>query len=353
MSDTRSADTGEARARRAPQAFDPSDPAVVQAPAPHEPAAFSRPGSSTGARTDSPAAVASMPAATGRLGAGFNWLGLLLAALFGLAGLAASLSFASFVSIALARGDWVGNVAWGLLAIAGVAALVLALGEVIGIMRLGRIARLRRDAEAVQRSGDVKSERAIVGRLRTVLSGRPELAWPLARFREHEGDVRDRGELLALADRELLAPLDLQARRLILGSAKRVSMVTALSPMAFIAVGFVLVENLRLLRRLAGLYGGRPGFLGSLRLARMVFVHLVATGGIALTDDLIGQFIGQDLARRLSQRLGEGVFNGALTARIGTVALDVCRPLPFIEAAPVRIRDVLVEFMRKDPPAKP
>ena len=99
------------------------------------------------------------------------------------------------------------------------------------------------------------------------------------------------------------------------GSAKRVATVTALSPMVLVAVAYVLIENLRLLRALATLYGGRPGFVGVMRLARMVFAHIVATGGIAMTDDLLGQFLGQDLLRRLSRRLGEGAFNGALTAR--------------------------------------
>ncbi len=46
----------------------------------------------------------------------------------------------------------------------------------------------------------------------------------------------------------------------------------------------------------------------------MVVTRIVATGGVAMTDDLLGQFLGQDLLRRLSRRLGEGVFNGALTA---------------------------------------
>ena len=62
----------------------------------------------------------------------------------------------------------------------------------------------------------------------------------------------------------------------------------------------------------------------------MVFTHIVATGGVAMTDDLLGQFLGQDLLRRLSRRLGEGAFNGALTARIGMAAIDVIRPLPFL-----------------------
>jgi putative membrane protein len=116
--------------------------------------------------------------------------------------------------------------------------------------------------------------------------------------------------------------------------------------MALIAVGYVLIENLRLLRALATLYGARPGLAGVARLARLVFGHVVATGGVAMTDDLLGQFLGQDLLRRLSRRLGEGAFNGALTARIGVTALDVIRPVPFRTAKPPRIRDVLAEVLK-------
>ena len=112
---------------------------------------------------------------------------------------------------------------------------------------------------------------------------------------------------------------------------------------------YVAVENLRMLRTVAGLYGGRPGTLGSLRLARMVITHIVATGGIALTDDLLGQFIGQDVLRRLSRRLGEGAFNGALTARVGATAVEVCRPLPYLSAPPVRARDIAAELLRRPP----
>ena len=133
---------------------------------------------------------------------------------------------------------------------------------------------------------------------------------------------------------------------MILKSAKRVSMVTALSPFVWVAMLFVLVENLKLMRSLAGLYGGRPGFIGSLRLARLVAGHIIATGGLAMTDDLFGQFVGQDLLARLSRRLGEGTFNGAMTARIGTAAIDVTRPLPFLEAEPVRVRDLLPELLK-------
>jgi putative membrane protein len=121
-----------------------------------------------------------------------------------------------------------------------------------------------------------------------------------------------------------------------------------MSPMVWIAMLYVAAENLRLLRGLATLYGGRPGGLGAFRLARMVVTHIVATGGVAMTDDLLGQFLGQDLLRRLSRRLGEGVFNGALTARIGTAAIEVTRPIPYLDSEPVRVRDLLPELLRRE-----
>ena len=341
--------------KRQPQVFDASDPALmIEAPPPelvmapkgrgHDKTAAVETGDAAKTTTDA-------PVGTRVRGFWLSWPALLTAALGALASLAAGVAFAQFVSIVLARTDWVGMTGWALLALAALAGLVIVTREMIGLMRLGRLAHLRREAESALRSRDIAAERGVVRRLRRALGRRPELAWAASRFAEHENDVRDPGDLLALADRELVAPLDMDARRLILGSAKRVSLVTAMSPVAFVAVGFVLVENMSLLRRLATLYGGRPGFLGGMRLARMVFVHILATGGVALTDDLIGQFIGQDLARRLSRRLGEGLFNGALTARIGVAALEVCRPLPYVGAKPVRIRDILTELTRRGPAA--
>jgi putative membrane protein len=283
----------------------------------------------------------------GSIAHGIRWGALLLSAMLGLASLAASVSFARFVSQALERNDWIGWTSTALLCVGALAALVILVREVFGLFRLARLGRLRREAATALSTKDKALERAAVRDLRALYASRRDVRWGLARLAEHEADVRDPGDLLRLADRELLAPLDTSARRLILASAKRVSTVTALSPMVWIAMIFVLVENLRLLRGLAGLYGGRPGGMGALRLARMVATQIIATGGIAMTDDLLGQFLGQDILRRVSRRLGEAAFNGALTARIGVAAIDVTRPLPFLDAAPVRVRDIVPELFKK------
>jgi len=277
---------------------------------------------------------------------GIKWGAVLLSAMAGLAALAASLSFASFVSHVLAREDWIGWLGLGLAVIIGVAFAVIACRELFGLIRLSQLTRLRTAITKALRDDDVSQERAVVKRLRTLYDGRADLKWQMARLKDHQSDVRDAGELLRLADREVMAPLDVKARGLILKSAKRVTVATAISPMVWMAMLYVVAENLRLIKSLATLYGARPGGVGAVKLGRMVFTHILATGGLALTDDLLGQFLGQDLVRRLSRRLGEGVFNGALTARVGTAAVAVTRPLPFLDAEPLRLRDIMRELVR-------
>jgi putative membrane protein len=325
---------------RKPRVFDADDPALVTEPDP-----MAGTGNEPGA---SPMAHAPVVRPTlAEIGQrGMRWGALMVSALTGAAALGATAWFARLVSAALAREDWVGTVTLALLLIAAFAGLMIVLREIVGFTGLARLGRLKRDVAAALRDRDSKRERKAAQRLAALYGTQVELAWSIRRFREHARDIRSPGELLALADREIMVPLDLAARRLITRSAKRVATVTAMSPMVLIAVAYVLIENLRLLRALASVYGGRPGFLGVLKLARLVFLHILATGGVALTDDLLGQFLGQDLLRRLSRRLGEGAFNGALTARVGVTAVEVIRPLPFLTSKALRVRDVLAESLK-------
>lgn len=274
----------------------------------------------------------------------FGFMGMFVTAVLALSSLAIGLWFSRFVSIAVARDDWIGWLAQGLaILIAGLIVLFL-VREVIGFLRLARLGRLRREAEEALAGGDARAEQRVVRRIKSLVSGRPHYRWALSRFRDQERHKTAPGELLALADSVLLADADKDARRVIYESARRVAVVTAVVPIAFIAVLFVLFENIRMVRRLAGTYGGRPGMIGGSRLLMRVILHIAATGAVALTDDLFGQFLGQDVMRRLSARLGEGAFNGALTARLGIVAADLCRPCPYIEAKPLRARHVIGEL---------
>jgi putative membrane protein len=190
---------------------------------------------------------------------------------------------------------------------------------------------LRERAAAAVTADDRDLGRALAADLLSLTHRVPQLARARTRLQSHLSDIIDGRDLVRLAERELMAPLDAEARRLVAAASKRVSVVTAVSPRAAVDMLFVLLNALGLIRRLAVLYGGRPGTLGLLKLFRRVVSHLAVTGGMAVTDSLVQQVIGHGLAAKLSARLGEGVLNGLLTARLGLLAIDLTRPLPFAE----------------------
>ncbi len=241
-----------------------------------------------------------------------------------------SVSAWEFVTSLLARNAILGWVAFVLVAVAVLAALILALREWAAFARMARIDSFRERAVIARGDADLPEARRIVAALTRLYAARADTAWGRSRLAEREADVMDADALLALAERELLATLDAEARLAVEGAARQVATVTALVPLALADVAAALFANLRMIRQIAQIYGGRSGSFGSWRLLRRVFSSLVATGAVALTDDLISSVAGGGVLSKVSRRFGEGVVNGALTARVGVAAIDLCRPLPFV-----------------------
>lgn len=227
------------------------------------------------------------------------------------------------------RTEWLGWLAAGMAGLALLALVVILAREFLAIGRLAEVEKLQRRAlDAIVRD-DPKAARSVVDELSAFVAGKPETAAGRRALADLRGEIIDGGNLVRLAETEILGPLDARAKIMILEAAKRVSLVTAVSPRALVDVAYVVFEAGRLIRRLSELYGGRPGTLGFFRLARGVLAHLAVTGSIAVGDGLVQQIVGHGLAARLSARLGEGVVNGMMTARIGIAAMETARPLPF------------------------
>jgi putative membrane protein len=278
---------------------------------------------------------------------GFRWGTVFWSAVGGLVLLGLGLSVTQLIENLFARSEGLGFLGLGFAVAAALALAVVIAREALGLARLATIEKLHLRATEVLLSDDRRESRAIVQELIKLAHQNPHLARPRAALRNHADDIIDGADMIRLAERELMTPLDQEARRLVSSAAQRVSIVTAVSPRALVDVLFVFVASLRLIRQLALLYGGRPGALGMISLLRHVIAHVAITGGMAASDSLIQQVLGHGLAAKLSQRLGEGVLNGLLTARLGLAAIDVTRPLPFTALPRPVLADLAKDLLRK------
>jgi putative membrane protein len=274
------------------------------------------------------------------------WVSMFWISAAGLLLLATALGIANLIEDLLNRAAWLGGIGAGLAAVAVVALLAILAREVLGLARLAAIDTLRERAAAILVSDDRAAGHALGRDLIALTRRMPRLARARAKLESHLGDIIDGGDLVRLSERELMAPLDAEARRLVAAAAKRVSVVTAVSPRAAVDMFFVLATALGLVRRLALLYGGRPGTLGLIKLMRHTVSHVAVTGGMAASDSLIQQVIGHGLAAKLSARLGEGVLNGLLTARLGLAAIEAARPLPFAALRQPALNDIAGSLLR-------
>ena len=312
---------------------DDAAPSVADAP----PVPDTRPMVAQGAAMQAAAQIAARPPS--RLA---RWF-------WGLAGalLLAVLSTAAwdFVNAWIARQPLLGWAFAGLFAALVAVLLAVAMRELAALRRLARIDGVRRAAADAVAAQDLVGARAVVDRLDTLYCDRPETQWGRDRVAELRGDQLDATGLLALADAELIGALDKAAGREVEAAARQVATVTALVPLALADVVAALTANLRMIRRIAEVYGGRGGTLGSWRLTRAVMTHLVATGAVAVGDDMLEPVLGGSILGKLSRRFGEGLVNGALTARVGVAAMEVCRPLPFAENARPKARTLVKQAL--------
>ncbi|MBK0401102.1 DUF697 domain-containing protein [Limibaculum sp. M0105] len=262
----------------------------------------------------------------------------------GLVGIWVATGIEGFLRELFTRSDWLG---WGATALAAVLAVTLAgfiIRELAALARVQRVGEIRRRA-TLAASGAEKAD-DVLDALARLYRGRPAMDEPLARVDAARPDTPDAAALLAVAERTLLAPLDQRAERAVARAARKVAAITAVVPMPAADVLAVLVVNLAMIREVAEIYGGRAGALGSWRLLRTVAAHLVATGAVAATDDLLGPMVGGGVLGKLSRRFGEAAVNAALTARVGVAAVEVCRPLPFAARPAPRAAGLVLDALR-------
>jgi putative membrane protein len=326
-----------------PAIFRLDDPAIVVTPAEEQRAVM--PAENLPAEAGFAPAAAST-ASRPRVRRRMPWGALFWLSAAGLTLLTMGLGLVNLISDLFLRSAVLGGIGAALAAVAATALAVIVTREALGLARLNTIDAMRERASAILDSDDRAAGRALGRDLIALTKHMPRLAHGRAQLEGHLRDIIDGRDLVRLSERELMTPLDDEARRLIAAAARRVSVVTAISPRAGVDMFFVLVNSLGLMRRLALLYGGRPGALGLMKLLRHAVSHIALTGGLAASDSVIQQLVGHGLAAKLSAKLGEGVLNGLLTARLGLAAMDETRPLPFTALKRPALNDLAAALLK-------
>jgi putative membrane protein len=222
--------------------------------------------------------------------------------------------------------------------------------EIADLRRLERAEQLRLEGERLIASEIHGQADAYLARLEQLYRGRADLAEPIARFEVQRSDALNDGEQLRLFGRTVLAPLDRQGRQLVIRGARDIGALTALSPLGVLDGLIVLWRTLSMLRAIARLYGVRQGAAASLRLLRRTLAHVLAAGAGELLSDAAIEAAGASLLSVLSARVGQGAVHGLLAARLGLAALQICRPLPFVEGELPSMKQLRTELLGGDAP---
>jgi putative membrane protein len=279
----------------------------------------------------------------------FRWGAILISALFLLVSMWAGLAITQLIEDYFTRSPVLGWLALGIAAVAGLAAFAIIAREIWALARLRRIEHIQVDAAHAINADDSAAAKRAIDQLKSLYSQRADAQLGLKELKQYETDIMDGRDRMKLADRHLVAWRDGEAHRIIAHAARRITLLTTVAPTPALDILFVAAQNLRMMRELATLYGGRPSTLATIRLARMVVSHLAVTGGIALSDNLIQHVVGKGLLGRLSARFGEGTVNGILTARVGHAARDVCRPIPQEASAKETLGSLMKELVSAAP----
>ncbi|QPB42397.1 TIGR01620 family protein [Rodentibacter haemolyticus] len=136
-------------------------------------------------------------------------------------------------------------------------------------------------------------------------------------------------EVARLFSYHVLKPLDAKAKKLIGKIAAESAVVVAISPLSVVDMFFVAWRNIRLINKIAEIYGIELGYFTRIRLLRMVLVNIAFAGVTEIVQDMSMDWLSQDITAKFSARIAQGIGVGLLTARLGVKAMEFCRPLAF------------------------
>lgn len=252
-----------------------------------------------------------------------RWFAGSLAAL--LAGIV-GVDFVAFVELQYARHWALGAGFMALAALAAASAVIAGAREIRAVARLRGVDAARLRLQAALTHGETAPLRLLLDEVAAAL---PHSATAYPRFRELAHVAHAPEPLLRLFGQEVLAPLDRRAYAAVGRAARDAGVLTAVVPTAALDTVAMLWRNLRMIREVAEIYGHRTGFAGTLFLVRRLLSGAAIVAASDVAGGLVAQQLGGALTEVVAAKLGEGAIAATRTARIGLLAMQLCRAVPF------------------------
>lgn len=141
-------------------------------------------------------------------------------------------------------------------------------------------------------------------------------------------------------DSMVISVQDKRAKALISKHAGESALMVALSPLAVVDMLLVAWRNIRLIEQVSEVYGVELGYLGRLRLFKMVLQNMAFAGATEIATDVGVDMLSTGLAGKLSTRAAQGLGIGLITARFGLKTMNLMRPLPWMNDEAPKLSDM-------------
>jgi len=194
-----------------------------------------------------------------------------------------------------------------------------------GLLRLRSAERLRRLIPSAL-AGELKQE---IEAAATILARDPLLAAAVAGYRAVLEPHHTGGDAIELFSRFVLAPADRLAQNAIRRASAQAFAINAISPTVLLDTLFFAARAMRLVREIAEIYGQRPGVAGTVHLLRRLAGGAGLVGAVDVVGGVIAQQLGGAVLERLSAGAAESAYAAQKMARLGLVAMMLCRPIEF------------------------
>ncbi len=164
-------------------------------------------------------------------------------------------------------------------------------------------------------------------------------------------DYADDRETLTHIERHFLARLDKEAYRQVSKYSVQTGVGVALSPWAPMDMLLTLWRNIKMIEAVTKVYGIRPNLRNRLKITTFVLNNIAFAGASQSLLDAsngmiqsLSESATQALLSTVGANIGQGVGAALITARVGSVTISACRPIPFAEGQAPKVKDFLAEI---------